>query len=230
MATGQDALCKHVICAGGRYGYVDDGDTPNSEWCYFDYEPAPVIFEMRNLPKDKSLLGKAWGDEAMDSYRGLRKGFVVQCEGGHVSQSTAYDKSGKVIRTFRGTGGGGGEHGSFIRGIRSRKTTDLAGDMLQGHLSAGLIHMADIALKLGKPSPAAEVRERIGGRKELQDAYDSFREHLARLGVNVDKTVVTGAMLTLDPKTERFTGDLSEEANKLLTREYREPFVVPETV
>jgi hypothetical protein len=35
-----------------------------------------------------------------------------------------------------------------------------------------------------------------------------------------------GKKLAFDPKTERFTSD--EEANKLLTRDYRKPFVVPE--
>ena len=35
-----------------------------------------------------------------------------------------------------------------------------------------------------------------------------------------------GRALEFDGKTERFTGD--EEANALLTRDYREPFAVPE--
>ena len=39
-----------------------------------------------------------------------------------------------------------------------------------------------------------------------------------------------GPMLTIDPKTEQFVGNDSEQANKLLKREYRVPFVVPETV
>ncbi len=38
----------------------------------------------------------------------------------------------------------------------------------------------------------------------------------------------TGRTLTFDPKAERFPGD--DEANKLLTRPYRKPYVVPEAV
>jgi hypothetical protein len=37
-----------------------------------------------------------------------------------------------------------------------------------------------------------------------------------------------GAVLKMNPRTEHFTNN--HEANQLLTREYREPFVVPEKV
>jgi hypothetical protein len=43
-----------------------------------------------------------------------------------------------------------------------------------------------------------------------------------------DKKATMGAFLTMDPKTERFTGN--DKANQLLTRDYRKPFVVPEKV
>jgi len=36
----------------------------------------------------------------------------------------------------------------------------------------------------------------------------------------------TGKTLTFDPKTERFTGDYAKEANKMITREYRDGFEV----
>ena len=37
-----------------------------------------------------------------------------------------------------------------------------------------------------------------------------------------------GLPLTLDPSTERFTGSGASAANKLLTRKYRAPYVVPQ--
>jgi len=46
--------------------------------------------------------------------------------------------------------------------------------------------------------------------------------HLANISYRVKRSLV------FDPKTETFPGD--DEANKLLTRNYRPPFVVPENV
>ena len=54
-------------------------------------------------------------------------------------------------------------------------------------------------------------------------------EHLAANKVDVKMDQLTlGPVLKMDPKTEKFIGN--PEADKLLTREYRAPFVVPEKV
>jgi len=47
--------------------------------------------------------------------------------------------------------------------------------------------------------------------------------------VNLTATKATlGVFLEMDPKKERFKGN--DKANRLLTRDYRAPFVVPEKV
>ena len=54
-------------------------------------------------------------------------------------------------------------------------------------------------------------------------------EHLAANGVDLDRTKATlGVSLQMDPKVEKFFGN--PEADALLRREYRQPFVVPERV
>jgi len=51
-------------------------------------------------------------------------------------------------------------------------------------------------------------------------------EHLGKNGVDVKKDHLTlGEFLTMDPKTEKFVGNA--DADKLLTRNYRAPYVVP---
>jgi len=60
------------------------------------------------------------------------------------------------------------------------------------------------------------------------EAVDRMIEHLAvKNDVDLKATPLTlGPALTMDPKAETFEGNTA--ANKLLTREYRKPFVVPE--
>jgi len=54
-------------------------------------------------------------------------------------------------------------------------------------------------------------------------------DHLARNGVDPEiEQPIVGPWLEIDPDTETIEGDA--EANRLLTREYREPFVVPRAV
>jgi hypothetical protein len=232
MAVGQDKLPPRVISIGGRFGYVDDGQTPNTQIAFLDYEPAPIIFEVRGLPKDKSYLSGVWEKNAkqtMDFYQGIQIGLVVHCEGGYVANNKAFDKNGKTIKEFQPTNED--LTANFIKAVRSRKASDLQGDVLQGHLSAALFHMANISYRLGKAKSPGEIRERIQGKKELSNAHERFAEHLAANGIALDKTpAVLGPWLTMDPEKERFVGEMAAEANKLLTRDYRAPFVVPEKV
>lgn len=74
---------------------------------------------------------------------------------------------------------------NFINCVRSRKREELACEILEGHMSTSLCHLANIAFR-------------------------------------------TGRKLTFDPRTETFPDD--KEATALLTRKYREPYVVPDRV
>ncbi len=232
-------LPRHAICIGGRFGYDDDGQTPNSQIVYFDYPTAPLLTELRNLPKDKSFLKNAvpgrdtWGKDAMDSYQGIPVGKVIHCEHGYVVSTVkshvAFDASGRQIKEFQPTTPD--LNRNFLQAVRSRRASDLAADILDGHLSAVLVHLGNISYRIGKMTPNGEIRQRIQGNKELAAAYQRLQVHLAANGVNLDKTPATlGAMLTFDPATERFVGEFSQQANQFVSRRYRAPFVVPENV
>jgi hypothetical protein len=104
-------------------------------------------------------------------------------------------------------------------------------DIEEGHLSAALVHMGNIAYRLGKATPSAEIAERLRGRKELAEAFGRMQLHLEANGIDLDKTpAVLGPLLSMDPEKEQFVGEFAVEANKLTTRAYRRPFVVPEKV
>ena len=52
-ALGETGLPRAVRSVGGRLGYDDDGNTPNTQFAVFDYEKAPLVFEVRGLPREK---------------------------------------------------------------------------------------------------------------------------------------------------------------------------------
>ncbi|HUW20370.1 MAG TPA: Gfo/Idh/MocA family oxidoreductase [Sedimentisphaerales bacterium] len=226
--VGQSGLPPRVISLGGRFGYVDDGQTPNTQLAIFDYEPAPIILEVRGLPRAK-------GTSAMDHCRGIRSGNIIQCENGYFAGGRgggwAYDNNGSKIRQFKGDGGGG-HQANFIKAMRSRKVSDLHSDILEGHISAALCHMANISYRLGWESSPEKVRETIQSNKEALETFERFVSHLSANEVDLNKTpVVLGPWLKTDVKQERFVGDFPVQwANELLRRDYRKPFVVPEGV
>jgi len=226
-ALGQEGLPPRVISIGGRLGYEDDGETANTQIAFFDYKPAPLIFEVRGLPSKKN-------DKLMDNYRDTRIGIVVQCEGGYFAAGDAggwmYDNDGKKIKQFAG-GGGGEHHQNFINAVRSRNISDLNADIKEGHISSALCHISNISYRLGKKMSANEIKDSISANAELADSYERMLAHLAANEIDLTKTPVTmGPMLTMDTEKEVFIGEHSEWANMYLKRNYREPFVVPDNV
>jgi predicted dehydrogenase len=228
---GQNTLPRHVMSLGGRFGYEDDGQTPNTQIIFLDYDPAPILFEVRGLPKSKEKRNGAWRASDMDEHNGIQIGTIIRCENGYVANrsgggTAAYDNSGKLIRKFEPTTPD--LRTNFLDTVRSRRTEDLVVPVLQGHLSAALVHMGNISHRLGKAASDDEIRAAIKGEKTLAEAFQRFLVHLDANEIDLRKTPIRmGPMLTLDPQTERFTGPFSDEANMLISRNYREPFVVP---
>ena len=74
---GQDTLPPQVWSIGGRVGYDDDGDTPNTQMVVLGYERAPLIFEVRGLPRDKAAQESSWNGGGMDDLLGAKIGVIV---------------------------------------------------------------------------------------------------------------------------------------------------------
>lgn len=239
---GQKDLPARVFSIGGRFGYEDDGETANTQFIYYDYKPAPIIYEVRALPPTQGASGRTMdlfepvcrnGVTLKSSYRGTgpNTGVIIECEHGYVDMGgpTAYDYEGKVIKQF--TGENLGPQANFIKAVRSRKRADLRNDILDGHLSTALSHMGNISHRIGKRTSPADILDSIKGNKDMVEVYGRFRAHLAANGVDLDKTPATlGPVLSMNAKRERFVGDFSTEAGMLLSRNYRRPFVVPKKV
>lgn len=234
---GVNELSPRVISVGGRLGYVDDGETPNTQVCFHDYEPAPLIFETRGLPRSREFQDPALWGRNMDSPDGFpgQSGIAVRvvCEGGTVLVAggvAAYDTAGKKIRDFTGEGFERvGHMENWIRAIRARDPKLLTAECLETHLSSALCHTGMISHRVGRQASQGEILEQLKAEPVALERVEAMKEHLARNGVDLSSTPLTlGAWLKFDPKRERFLG--SDVANALLSRRYREPFVVPERV
>ena len=221
---GEPEISPRVISIGGRLGYEDDGITPNTQIVFHDYKTAPLIFEVRGLPAGSN-------STRMDEYHGASIGVVVDCEDGSIvipsyTKAIVYDKEGKEIKTYEE---GGNHFENFMQAVRSRKSTDLHADILEGHTSAALVHTGNISYRLGKPLSPEAIRDATKGDSDLAESLGRMEEHLGANKVDLHQTPpMLGAVLKMNPKTERFTNN--RKANQLLTREYRKPFAVPEKV
>ena len=222
-ALGERLLPTSVFSIGGRLGYVDDGETPNTQMVVCTYGTTLLIFEVRGLPEKT-------GSKNMDKYHGEGIGQVIECEGGYLSGTTAYAKDGTLIKKFSGQGPSKGDHfENFLKAVRSRKKEDLNADIEEGHVSSALCHLGNISYRLGHQADPDQIRASIQGSSAALETVDRLEQHLVANGVDLKQSKLSmGPVLKFDPQTEKFVGN--PNANEMLTRPYRAPFVVPEKV
>ena len=228
---GENTLAPRVISIGGRLGYEDAGNTPNTQVVYHDYDAAPLIFETRGLPRSKAGQ-KKWGD-SMDKYRNSQIGVIVQCEGGHAlvptyADAVIYDKQGQVLKTWKHHEDS--HHANWLEGVASRDRSKLKADIQEGHLSSSLCHTGAISHQLAETKSTAEIADFVKSNPLLSSSFDRMASHLRANDVDIDSeagALQLGPWLELDTTTEFFTN--SDAANQLRRREkQRAPYAVPD--
>jgi predicted dehydrogenase len=211
---GKNELCRSVLSVGGRYGYVDDGQTANTQVTWFDYGDQQLIFEVRGL--------------RTPGLRSVSVGNIYYCANGYMvvpnyTSATAYDLEGNVIQTFRG---GDTHMENFVSAVRSRRHEDLYADILEGHLSSALCHLANISYRLGTPQSFEPRQNVFADSPVAQNTLVLMEEHLADNNVPLNSSkLLVGKKLTVQPTNETIADD--EEASRMLTRQYRRGFEVP---
>lgn len=213
-ALNKNTLANAVLSIGGRFGYVDDGETPNTELSFFDFGDSHLIFEVRGLKTD-DLKGAKVGNIVYGS-----DGYVVITD--NYGKAAAFDNQDKLVQTFEG----GGDHfANFLSAVRSRKSGELNGEVEKGHLSSALCHLGNISYRLGSQQPFGADPKQFD--KDAADSFTRFQSHLADNGVDLKTTqYALGPHLKFDARKERFHDNAA--ANALITREYRAPFIVPD--
>jgi predicted dehydrogenase len=220
---GKSELPRSVLSLGGRFGYIDDGETANTQICAFDYGEAELIFEVRGLPTK--------------NYRGAGVGNIFHCSDGYLvvpsyNSAVAYSNTGEVLRRFNGARDDVFRYAhfaNFVEAVRSRHREVLKADILEGHLSSALCHLGNISYRLGRPTPFNQHSRAFADDQQAGETLARMEEHLHDNQIPVEKiTFLLGRRLAIDAKTERFVND--SEADRFLTRPYRKGFEVPARV
>jgi predicted dehydrogenase len=213
-------LPRSVISLGGRFGYEDQGQTPNTQITVFDYgaDQPQLIFEVRGLPSTP-LYGQQIGN-------------IFHLEEGVIAGNRLYPRGRteptdlpRVENVQRGPGSG--NFGNFIAAVRSRRREDLNADILEGHYSSALCHLANISYRLGEQVPFNPRTRSFQGNEAATETLARMEEHLRNHDISLQTTTCrVGPRLQFDPQEERFVSN--DQANALLTRNYRRPYNLPE--
>ncbi len=230
---GLDQLCRAVMSYGGRLGYEDAGDTANTQVVILDYGDRTLVFEVRGLETGPLTRSRTGVEFQGGKYR-PKIGVIFEGTDGYVvipsyAGGAAFDRDGKMVQEFKGPGSDSHHFANFLKAVRSRQASDLNADIEEGHLSSALCHLGNISYRLGEMLPVSEVAKRVAkvdSRDNNGDTLERTLEHLKANGLSLDKVrLQTGPVLRFDPSSETFVQN--EEADRMLTRQYRAPFVVP---
>ncbi|MED5449456.1 MAG: gfo/Idh/MocA family oxidoreductase, partial [Planctomycetota bacterium] len=184
-----------------------------------EYDEALLLFETRGLVGKHKSMGRMVSNEFYTT-EGVMRDAVFYPKGG----GKPVKVQGPTVEVTPG-----GPFGSFIHAVRSRKVSDLNADVLEGHYSSALCHLCNISYRLGANVPFSSRNKVLGENPQVLRSIAKVRDNLEVVGEKLSQSsYYLGRPLNMDPKAERFLDD--KDANAMLTRNYRKPFVVPETV
>jgi predicted dehydrogenase len=213
-------LPNRVWSLGGRFGYQDQGETPNTILSVFEFDEALLVFETRGLVgKDTKLPSQVTNE--------------FYTTEGRIANGKFYPKSGDKAERLKGGNPKqltpDGPFGSFVAAVRSRDLGQVNAPVEDAHYSSALCHLGNISYRLGKDESFSTIDTRASVSPQVADSIEAIKSTLDAAGVKLDGAIYRqGADLKFNPKEERFVDNPAADA--LLTRQYRAPFVVPESV
>ncbi len=166
-----------IHSSGGRFGYRDQAQTPNTQIATFEYEDGTqLVCETRGLYTNDEG-GITWGVH----FYGSEGRLSINADG----RFKVFLGRNKEPEPDAGKHDEIAHYANFIEAVHAGKPTSQTAEIEETHLSCAICHLGNIAYRLKR-------------------------------------------VLQFKPATERFRDDA--EADRLLTREYRTPFVVRQQV
>ena len=154
LVLGDPGFPKSVYCTGGRYLFNDKRDTPDYQIAVYDYGNYIMTLQAgeftRYLAKTSQEVrfGNTFPDwqqnaTKIEIYGTKRMMFLGVMGGGW----QAFDKDKKIVASDKGIYPLKAHLKNYFDCIRSRKQPN--GNIMQGHFSASLIHMANLSYRAG---------------------------------------------------------------------------------
>jgi predicted dehydrogenase len=215
-------LPRAAVSLGGRWvnepDFKDQGQTPNQMVSVLDFGDSLLLFETRGLvEKDKRYPFKVANE--------------LYFEEGIVRDNKFFPKGrseGEPLVHVDYHVEPAGIFHNFIQCVRSRKREPLVAEILEGHRSAACCHLSNISYRMGGPRPFEKPKD-FSDNNVVGDSIMTLLENTRAIGVEPEKTTLwVGPKLQFNPETERFVNNPA--ADKLLSRTYRVPFVIPDQV
>jgi hypothetical protein len=201
-SVGRDGWPKSVASTGGKFIWKDDQETPNTQQSTIHFGDAQITFDVRNLPTPpEGVTPMAGPSYTGNIYYGDLGFMVVEPTGFQVYKSAAGNLTGA-----RSAGAG--------RAEKYEKTLDEKAQ--EEIIWATVPHKKNFL-----DAVSARDYKLLNADIEVGARAAAFC-HLANIAYR------TGRTLQMSPSTGRFVA--AEDANAMLTRPYRKPYVVPEKV
>jgi predicted dehydrogenase len=164
----KNAPAAKVTSMGGKFVYDDDQETPNTQLAAFNYGDSEQVFEVRGLitgaegnmvlEEDKHYIGVIFfGSEGY---------LTVDCNGFQVFMGEKRERTQNVQHVEEELWSTRPHAENFLKAVRSRNRDDLNCDILEGHISATLCHMANTSYRVGRSLAFDAQTESFGADSE----------------------------------------------------------------
>jgi len=215
-----------TFALGGRFNNKqnqwnnDEGETPNSMFAAAEYPNGQwVFFNVRNVNY------KGYPRQVENQYYFEDGGKII-----HERYYPAGSSNAEKINIPAGKVTPGGNWRSFVSACLAGDQMMANGNMEEAHYGCVLGHIMNNSYRIGKEAPFNEKAGKYGDNKDVHEHFMKLHS-IMRDGCGVPENkakYIVGPELAFDPKTEMFTGENSEEANKLLRDPNRKGFEVPD--
>jgi predicted dehydrogenase len=138
---------ERIACLGGKYFFDDDQQFPDTQYAVFEYAAQGKAAGRKQLIFEQRI----WSPYVQEGYENGAafygtKGMLVI---GHSVGWKLYGPRNKLIAEKIGRPDLGAHHSNFLDCIRGEQK-HLAADVMAGHLAATIVHLANIAARVGR--------------------------------------------------------------------------------